>query len=501
MNKKAVVIGSGIGGLATAALLAKDGYDVEVYEKNPLLGGRANLFQAKGFTFDMGPSWYLMPDVFQHFFDLMGEKLEDYLSLKKLQPSYRIFFKDKHKKVDMYSDLDRDARTLDELEPGAGAKLKKYLSLSRYQYDVAIKYFMYKNYDTIFDFFNRITMVEGRKLSIFMSMDKYVNKFFSSDMVRKIMQYQLVFLGSSPYNTPALYNIMSHIDFNMGVFYPESGIYSIVRALKAIGEKYNAKYHVSSPVKRILIQEGKATGVMLEDGTTVEADIVISNADIEHTDSKLLPESSRTFSPKYWKSRVLAPSAFIMYLGIKGSLDQKVTHHNLVFSKDWKQNFEQIFDNPQLPEDPSFYVSCPSKTDATVAPKDHENLFVLVPVAPNLEENPSFLEEFADKILQTMEREMDIPDLRQRIVYRRLYTGQNFVEDYHSFGGSALGLAHTIRQTAIFRPNNISNKVKNLYYVGAGTNPGIGMPICLISAEMLIKRLRGDKSPSPLPVA
>ena len=499
-KKKAVVIGSGIGGLSTAALLAKDGYQVEVYEKNGLLGGRANLFKAEGFTFDMGPSWYLMPDVFQHFFDLMEEPLEKYLTLRKLQPSYRIFFKDENKKVDMYSDLDRDAATLEELEPGAGAKLREYLGLSKYQYDIAIKYFMYKNYDTVFDFFNRITMLEGRKLSVMMSMDKYVNKFFASDMVRKIMQYQLVFLGSSPFNTPALYNIMSHIDFNMGVYYPEGGIYSIVRALEKIGTKYGVHYKTNSPVKKIVVVGGKATGIELEDGQQITADLVVSNADIEHTDSTLLPTKSRTFSKRYWKSRTLAPSAFIMYLGVKGSLGDKVTHHNLIFCKDWKENFSQLFDSPQWPEDPSLYICCPSKTDASVAPAGHENLFVLVPIAPNLREDPVFLEEYADKILQTMEQEMGIPDLRQRIVYQRLYTGQNFVEDYNSYGGSALGLAHTLRQTAIFRPSNMSKKVKDLYYVGAGTNPGIGMPICLISSEMLVKRLRGDTSPSPLPV-
>lgn len=252
MKKKAIIIGGGIGGLATAALLGKKGYAVQLFEKNEQVGGVASRFEAEGFSFDMGPSWYLMPDVFQSYFDLLGERVEDHLDLVKLSPSYRIFFKDTEKVIDMFSDIERDIETVEKLESGAGAKLREYLALSKTQYEIAIRGFMYKNYDNVFDFMNLETALEGKKLEVFAKMNKYVEKFFRSDEVQKIMEYQLVFLGSSPYDTPALYNIMSHIDFSMGVYYPRGGINEIVRALQRIGEKYGVEYHVDAPVRRIL---------------------------------------------------------------------------------------------------------------------------------------------------------------------------------------------------------------------------------------------------------
>jgi len=497
ISQTAVIIGGGIGGLATAALLAKKGYNVTVIEKNDKLGGKANYFEAEGFRFDMGPSWYLMPDVFQHFFELMGEDIDKYLELHRLDPSYRIAFRESGKIVDMTSNVDKDAETFEALEPGSGAALRDYLDKSKYQYDKAIAYFMYKNYDNIFDFLNKETMIEGRKLHVFEKMHNYVARYFKTDMTQKIMEYQLVFLGSSPYNTPALYNIMSNIDFNMGVFYPKGGIYSIITALEAVGKKYGVNYRVNSPVASIQTESGQATGVNLENGEFVPADMVISNADIHHTETKLLKPADRTYDQKYWDKRSLAPSAFIMYLGLKNKVPGLV-HHNLAFSTDWKENFRQIFDAPQLPTDPSYYICAPSVTDSTVAPEGHENLFVLVPMAPKLALDDEQIETYSNQILDQISQDFSIPDLQDQIVYKRTYTGKNFEADYNAFGGSALGLAHTIKQTAIFRPNNVSKKLNNLYYVGANTNPGIGMPICLISAELAYKRIVGDKSPGPL---
>ena len=495
--KKAIVIGGGIGGLGTAALLGKKGYDVQLFEKNEQLGGVASRFEADGFSFDMGPSWYLMPDVFENFFDLLGERVEDHLDLVKLSPSYRIFFKDTEKIIDMFSDLERDIKTIEKLEPGAGAKLREYLALSKTQYEIAIKGFMYRNYDNIFSFMNLETAVEGKKLEVFAKMNKYVEKFFQSDEVQKIMEYQLVFLGSSPYDTPALYNIMSHIDFSMGVYYPQGGIHEIPCVLRSIGEKYGVRYHVNAPVARILTGRRKARGVRLENGEEHFADLVVADANIHHVETKMLSKPHREYSPRYWKTRTLAPSAFIMYLGVKGKIPS-LTHHNLVFARDWKQNFAEIFDKPQWPSDPSFYVCAPSVTDPKVAPEGHENLFVLVPMAPGLFATPEELEKYAERVLAMMETEMNIPDLRERIVYRRIFSGKDFQTRYNTLRGTALGLAHTIWQSAIFRPRNVSKKLKNLYYAGANVNPGIGMPICLISAELAYKRIVGDKSASHL---
>jgi phytoene desaturase len=492
-EQKAVVIGGGIGGLAIACLLAQKGYTVQVVEKNETLGGLCNTFEADGFRFDMGPSWYLMPDVFEAFFRLLGEDVNKHLDLIRLSPSYRIFFKDTDRTVDMYSDLTRDIPTFEAMEPGSGEQLREYLKRSASQYDIALKGFMYKNYDTVFDFLNRQTMIEGRKLEVFSQMHRYVEKFFSTDHVQKIMEYQLVFLGSSPYNTPALYNIMAHIDFNMGVFYPRGGIYRIVETLKALGEKRGVRYMTGAPVEEIETERGKATAVRLATGERITADLIISNASIHHTETRLLKASDRTYPEPYWDKRTLAPSAFILYLGVQGKIPGLV-HHNLIFSKDWPRNFAEIFDHPQWPTDPSLYVCAPSVTDPTVAPPDHENLFVLVPTAPGLEADKTRLESYAQKTLAMLEQTMQIPDLRQRIRYQRIFWGKDFTERYNNFRGTALGLAHTLQQTAIFRPRNQSRRVRNLFYVGANTNPGIGMPICLISAELAYKRIVGDRS-------
>ena len=493
MNQKLIVIGGGIGGLAFAALAAKVGYDVTLLEKNDKLGGVANQFEAQGFTFDMGPSWYLMPDVFQNYFELLGERVEDYLDLTQLDPSYRIFFQGKSRSLDFYSDLERDLPTFEMLEPGSGPKLKEYLEKSKYQYEIALGGFMYKNYDNITDFLNKQVATEGRELEVFAKMSDYVAKHFSSDEVQKVMQYTLVFLGSSPYNTPALYNIMSHIDFNMGVFYPQGGIHQIPRALQKIGEKTGVKYRTGVSVKSINTKRGpQVKGVTLENGEFLEADVVVSNAPIHHTES-LLPKPYRDHSKKYWDRRTLAPSALIMYLGVKGKVDS-LTHHNLLFSPDWKKNFGEIFDTPQWPSEPSLYICAPSKTDPNVAPEGDENLFILVPIPPRMEYTDAELESQADRFLGIIEKEMHIPDLRERIVYKRVFSSKDFTAHYNKLGGTALGLAHTIQQTAILRPNNQSKKVKNLLYVGADTNPGIGMPIQLISAELALKRLIGDKS-------
>jgi phytoene desaturase len=494
----AVIIGGGLGGLSTAALLAHQGYNVSLYEAMPRLGGRANLIQEQGFRFDAGPSWYLMPDVFEHYFALFGKKPTDYFELDRLDPSYKIFFEDTGKTITITGDLERDLPKFEELEPGVTPRVREYLRRSEYQYKIALGQFVYKNYDSVFDFLTLQTAIQGSKLRVFEKMQKYVSRYFKTDAMQKIMQYTLVFLGSSPYNTPALYNIMSHVDFNMGVFFPRGGIYKLVEGLVKLGGEYGVEYHTNVPVQRIVTQSGKATGIILQDGTEVPADLVISNADIAFTERSLLPPEARTKPDSYWDKRILAPSGLVLYLGVQGKIDT-LEHHNLLFSGDWGANFSQIFDKPQLPDDPSFYVSMTSKTDATTAPEGHENIFVLVPIAAGQEYTEEQLDAYTDKILVMMEQHMGVENLRQRIVYQKRYATADYERDFHTLGGSALGLAHTISQTAIFRPNNVSKKLNNMYYVGAGTNPGIGMPMTLVSAELLLKRLNKDKSGAPLP--
>lgn len=497
MNKKVVIIGAGIGGLGTAGLFAKKGYDVTVLEKNEHAGGRANIFEANGFRFDMGPSWYLAPDLFEHYFRLLGERVEDHLDLVRLTPSYRIFFQGDPETLEIHSDIEKDGRTFDAIEPGSSEKLKKYLAQSEYQYEVATQHFMYKNYDTVFDFFNKRVMTEGQKLSVFSKMHNFVTRFFKTRKLQQVMEYTMVFLGTSPYEAPAIYNLMSHMDFNQGVFYPQGGFYELIKALVRVAEKNGAKVRTNAAVAEIMVSNGKASGVRLESGEVVEADIVISNADYQFTETRLLPESSQTYKKKYWDKKVLAPSAFILYLGVKEKMPQLI-HHNLLFSDDWRKNFDEIYKDPKLPNEPSLYVCAPSVTDPNVAPEGKENLFVLVPIASGLEITEEQKQEYADHVLERMEREMGLEGLREKIEYMRIYTVEDFLKDYNSFKGTALGLAHTIWQTAIFRPNNRSKKVSNLFYVGAGTNPGIGTQICLISAELVYKRVHGIKTAEPL---
>ncbi len=497
MNKKVVIIGAGIGGLGTAGLFAKKGYDVTVLEKNEHAGGRANIFEANGFRFDMGPSWYLAPDLFEHYFRLLGERVEDHLDLVRLTPSYRIFFQGDPETLEIHSDIEKDGRTFDAIEPGSSEKLKKYLAQSEYQYEVATQHFMYKNYDTVFDFFNKRVMTEGQKLSVFSKMHNFVTRFFKTRKLQQVMEYTMVFLGTSPYEAPAIYNLMSHMDFNQGVFYPQGGFYELIKALVRVAEKNGARVRTNAAVAEILIKNGNASGVRLENGEVVEADIVISNADYQFTETRLLPESFQTYKKKYWDKKVLAPSAFILYLGVKEKMPQLI-HHNLLFSDDWRKNFDEIYKDPKLPNEPSLYVCAPSVTDPNVAPEGKENLFVLVPIASGLDIGEERKQEYADHVLDRMEREMGLEGLREKIEYMRIYTVEDFLKDYNSFKGTALGLAHTIWQTAIFRPNNRSKKVSNLFYVGAGTNPGIGTQICLISAELVYKRVHGIKTAEPL---
>ncbi|QYO66659.1 phytoene desaturase family protein [Leptolyngbya sp. 7M] len=497
MSKKVVVIGAGIGGLGTAGLFAKKGYEVTLLEKNANLGGRANIFEAEGFRFDMGPSWYLAPDLFEHFFDLMGERLEDHLDLVRLSPSYRIFFTGDPTPLDIHSDISIDSATFERIESGSSEKLQAYLRQSEYQYEVATQHFMYKNYDTVFDFFNRRVMTEGQKLSVFSKMHSFVSKFFKTKKLQQVMEYTMVFLGTSPYEAPALYNLMSHMDFNQGVFYPQGGFYELIRALARVAEKNGAKLRTNSPVAQILVENGVTRGVRLVGDEIVPADIVISNADIQFTETRLLEPKWQTYKQKYWDKRVMAPSAFIMYLGVNKKMPCLI-HHNLLFSEDWRKNFDNIYKDPRLPDEPSLYVCAPSVTDPSVAPEGKENLFVLVPIASDLRITEEEKDAYSEKVLAIMEEQMNLPGLREKIEYKRIYTVDDFAADYNAFKGTALGLAHTIWQTAIFRPNNKSKKVKNLFYVGAGTNPGIGTQICLISAELVYKRVHGIKSAGPM---
>lgn len=486
MQQKVVVIGGGVGGLAAACLLGKAGYAVTVLEKNAQLGGRAGQLRAKGFTFDTGPSWYLMPEVFERFFTAMGERVEDHLRLVKLAPSYRVFYKG-GQELTMTGDLARDMATFESIEPGAGQKLKAYLERAAYIYSVSADRFLYKNYTHWGDFMTPDVVRASTKLPLFSSLHRQIAKSFRDPRLQQVLEFPAMFLGASPYNTPALFSLMNHVTNTQGVRYPMGGMYEVVQVLVKIGKKHGVAYKTNTPAEKILAEQGRARAVAAA-GRTFPADIIISDAGRQHTETVLLDAVHRDRTPRYWRGRTLAPSALLLCLGVSRQYPS-LTHHNLVFSKQWRRNFQDIFKGADFPADPSFYVCAPSKTDPSVAPQGAENLFVLVPVAAGLQYTPQHLNAFAGTILETMERELHLPALRQHIVCRKQFCVDDFASQFNAPGGTGLGLAHTLRQTGLFRPANTSKKVCNLYFVGADVHPGIGLPSVLISAQLAFERI------------
>ncbi|WP_121822423.1 phytoene desaturase family protein [Halostella salina] len=508
-GRSVVVIGSGFGGLSTACYLADAGADVTVLEKNDQLGGRASRLEVDGFRFDMGPSWYLMPDVFERFFGHFDRSPEAYYGLERLDPHYRIFFKENEGRrpvapegeelpeglharpdgdvVDVPADKEQSKRIFEAYEDGAGDALTAYLEEASYTYDVGMEHFVYEDRSRFRDFLDPSIAKHADGLSLLGTMQEHVEGYFDHPKLQQIMQYTLVFLGGSPTNTPALYNLMSHVDFNLGVYYPEGGIGGVVDGIVELGEELGVEFRTGEPATEI---KGKRGGFLVEtEGGKHLADIVVSNADYAHTEQDLLPPEKRGFSAEYWDSRTYAPSAFLMYLGVEGDVPE-LAHHTLVLPADWQQHFDRIFEDPGWPEDPAYYLCVPSKTDDTVAPEGHSNLFALVPIAPGLDDGPEVREEYRDLVLRDIATHADT-DLRDRIVVEETFSVSDFADRYNSMQGTALGMAHTLPQTAAFRPPHRSKEVDGLYFTGSYTTPGIGVPMCLISgdvtAEMVVE--------------
>ena len=491
MEKRAVVIGAGVGGLASAALLARAGFQVTVLEKNDSVGGRARIWRQKGFTFDMGPSWYLMPEVFENFFELFGRSREQYYRLQELSPYYRVFFQPREW-VDVTSDRRQVLDLFESFESGGARRLEQYLDRAKYKYDVAMKEFLYKDYGSVFDFLNARMLIEGTRLNVFGRLDRSVRRYFSDRRARQILEYAMVFLGTSPQAAPALYSIMSHVDLNLGVHYPIGGLSAVSAGIAKLAEEQGVRIRLSSEVKRIQVEpSGRATRVVTAEDE-IEADVVLVNADYPFSETHLLEPAYRSLPAAYWKRRVFAPSMFILYLGLNKSLKNMV-HHNLYFSEDWNEHFDTIFKVPSWPQEPCFYLSCITKTDPQMAPPGQENVFVLVPVAPGLEDGEAFRERYADQVIEHIEKVIG-EQLRSSIVVRRIFSHRDFISDYNAYGGTALGLAHTLKQTAFFRPAFRSRKVENLYYAGQYTHPGVGVPMVLIAAQVAASLIAGDSS-------
>ncbi|MEZ3116813.1 phytoene desaturase family protein [Halobaculum sp. MBLA0147] len=483
-----VVVGSGFGGLSTACYLADAGADVTVLEKNEQLGGRASVLERDGFRFDMGPSWYLMPDVFENFFGHFGKSPEDYYELQRLDPHYRIFFKDGDQ-VDMTPDVERNKELFEEYEAGAGEAFGEYLEKSERNYEIGMEHFVYEHRDRLRDFVDTDVLRHAWGLSLIGSMQDHVEEYFDHPKLQQIMQYTLVFLGGSPNNTPALYNLMSHVDFNLGVYYPEGGTGAVVDAMVELAEELGVTFETDQPVSKIAGQRG-GFAVRTEHGGEYLADRVVSNADMAHTERELLAERKRSYDDDYWDSRTYAPSAFLLYLGVEGDVPE-LTHHTLVFPTEWDDHFTAIFDDPAWPDDPAYYLCVPSKTDDTVAPEGHSNLFALVPIAAGLEDTPELREQYRELVLDDIAANTGT-ELHDRIVVEESFCVDDFASRYNAEQGTALGMAHTLRQTAPFRPGHTSEEVPGLYYTGSFTTPGIGVPMCLISGLLTAEVVGGE---------
>jgi len=490
-DQSVVVVGSGFGGLSTACYLADAGADVTVLEKTEQLGGRASQLEVDGFRFDMGPSWYLMPDVFERFFGHFDRTPTDFYGLERLDPHYRIFFKDGDR-LAVTDDREEMVETFDDYEAGAGDELESYLATSREHYEVAMEQFVYEDRSRLRDWVDLdVLRAAPIGLRLLGTMDGYVADYFDHPKLQQVMQYSLVFLGGAPGNTPALYNIMSHVDFNLGVHYPEGGMGGVVDGIVALARDLGVAFETDCEVTEVT----RRRDGFLVDTVAGERhpDLVVSDADYAHTERDLLPAHERQYDDDYWESRTYAPSAFLLYLGVEGDVAD-LAHHTLVLPTDWEPHFEQIFERPAWPDDPAYYLCVPSKTDDTVAPDGHSNLFALVPIAPGLDDGPDVRERYRDQLLDDIAANTGV-DLRDRIVVEERFSVSEFADRYNATRGTALGLAHTLRQTAIARPPHRSRAVDGLYFTGAYTTPGIGVPMCLVSGEHTADAVVDDHSP------
>jgi phytoene desaturase len=512
---RTIVIGGGISGLATAALLAREGHHVTLLEQHAEVGGRAGSWERDGFRFDTGPSWYLMPEVFDHFYRILGTTAEQQLDLVQLDPGYRVYGEGHVDPLDVSASVDENLELFERVEKGSAIRLAKYLDRAREIYDLAKQRFLYSTFQRLGPVFGGdVTAQGGRLLQLLLEpLDSLTKRTVHDTRLRQILGYPAVFLGSAPKLAPSMYSLMSHLDLVDGVFYPLGGFTRVIESIADLARAQGADLQTNMTVKRIVVNEaGAVTGVEVTHGKskkvqTLEADIVVSTADLHHTETVLIDKPElRTYPQEYWDKRIAGPGALLIMLGVSGELPQ-LEHHTLFFAKDWNKGFKAIFgDAPHIPDTLSLYVCKPSGVDAGVAPEGTENLFVLVP----LPADPSIgaggidgagdasVEALADRVIAQIAEWAGIPDLASRVVLRRTVAPGDFAADLNAWKGSALGPAHTLRQSAFFRTGDISRKVKNLYYAGSSTIPGVGLPMCLISAELVLKRLRGDTSASPV---
>lgn len=508
MSGAVIVIGGGVGGLATAALLARGGAEVTLLERHEKVGGRAGRLEVDGYTFDTGPSWYLMPEAFEHFFALLGRRVEDELDLIDLDPRYRVFYERADRAqadvLEVTASQAANRRAFDRLSPGDGAAIDAYADEATELYRLALDRFLYTTFARPLSVADRSLLPKLRSLAPLLtrSLGSRIAARVRDPRLRQLLGFHAVFLGSSPDRVPSLFSLMSHLDLRDGVRYPRGGLYAVIEALERVAVAEGVSIRTGADVNRIDVENGRAVGVRLASGEELRADAVVSAADMHHTETQLLAPEHQSRPEKSWRKVRPGVSALLVMAGVEGALPE-IAHHSLFFTTDWDGNFRAIMEGGAIPHPASVYVARTTATDSSTAPAGHENLVMLVPFPadPQLgagEQSRAAMEQHAARYLDQVGAWAGVPDLRERTSIKAMLTPADFAQSLSAFKGGALGLEHTLRQSAMFRPRNVSRKVSHLLYAGASTAPGIGVPICLISAELVAKRLLGETSPRPL---
>ena len=483
---KVTIVGAGISSLSTAAFLSKEGYDVTILEKNPTIGGRARQFKENGFVFDMGPSWYWMPDVFEQFYQKFGHTTSDFYDLVRLDPSYRIFWKD-----NSHSDIPASEEELfawfESLEAGSSVKLKKFLSEAKYKYEVGINDLVYKPGLSLFEYAD-VRILKGLfKLNLLSSFSKYIRQYFKNEKILSLLEFPVLFLGAMPEDTPALYSLMNYADISLGTWYPMGGMHKFVEAFEQIAKENGTTILTEQNVSGIKYTD-RTLSHIVTNGADYPTDVLVSGADYRHTERVL--NGKANYNDGYWNKRTMAPSCLLFYIGVNKRVEN-LLHHNLFFDESFAQHATEIYKDPKWPSAPLFYVSAPSKTDPSVAPEGHENIFMLIPIAPDLKDNETLREQYFDLVMDRLEKRTQ-QNIKEHIVYKKSYCISDFKKDYNAFKGNAYGLANTLRQTAYLKPSLKNKHLNNVYYTGQLTVPGPGVPPSIISGEVVAREVMKD---------
>ena len=483
MKKNVKIIGSGFSSLSAACYLAKEGHEVTVYEKNDSLGGRARQLKKEGFTFDMGPSWYWMPDVFERFFADFDKKPSDYYELIKLSPAYRVYY-GINDFITIADNLEEIVNTFESIEKGSGKVLNKFMADAKNNYDIAIKDLVYRPGVSPLEL---ITLETAKKVGQFFStISRDVRSKFKNERLIQILEFPVLFLGAKPSDTPSFYSFMNYADFGMGTWHPKTGMYDVVQAMVDLAKSLGVRFKTNANIEKLVV-ENKKVVALINNGEIEYADIVLSGADYHHTET-LLDKKHRMYSEKYWNSRVFAPSSLLFYVGFNKKIEN-ITHHALFFDVDFKQHAKDIYDQPKWPDNPLFYANFPSITDNTAAPEGMESGFFLIPLAPGIEDSEALREEYFDKIISRFES-LTQQSIKNNIIFKDSFCKNDFVNEYNSYKGNAYGMANTLLQTAFLRPKLKSKKVTNLYFTGQLTVPGPGVPPALISGKLVAELIK-----------